>query len=71
MGVFKEIWQRDQFLTVKLLDCLGWLEIIEAVTDSDSILYAAITYIRNLLVLIRNHGSGSDAWNTKTKRSRP
>lgn len=77
MGVFKEIWQRYQFLIVKLHDCLVWLsniafvglEISEAVTDSDSFLHGATAYIHNLLVLVHNHGCGSDAWNNKTNRS--
>lgn len=51
MGVSKEIWHRDQFLTVKLVGSLGWLsniafarlEISEAVTDPDSIVVATIT----------------------------
>jgi hypothetical protein len=77
MGVFKEIWQRNLFLIVKLFGCLGWpfsivfaaLEVTEAVTDSDTILHAAITCIHNLLMRIHSHHCGSAAWNTKAKIS--
>lgn len=77
MAVSKEIWHRDQFLTAKLVGSLGWLsniafaglEISEAVTDFDSIVLATITCIRNLLVLIGDQDCGSDAWNSKKKRS--
>lgn len=72
MGVFMEIWQRNQFLLVKLFGCLNIafavLEETEAVTDSDSIVPAAIIYLPNLLLLIHNHECGLDTWNTKTKR---
>ena len=77
MGVFMKIWQRNEFLLVNLFGCLNIafavldetvLEETEAVTDSDSIVPAAIIYLPNLLLLIHNHECGLDAWNTKTKR---